>query len=226
MNWLTKLLTSSLGRKLIMALTGLFLIIFLIAHLVGNLQLVYQDAGKSFNLYAEFMTTNPLIKTVSYILYTSILVHVIWAIWLSVSNRKARGSERYAVVNNASGWTSRNMGILGTLVFVFLVIHLRGFWFQMHWGALPLVSYDGQEVKDLYSVVKAAYSELWYVVLYVVSMGLVGFHLWHGFASAFQTLGLNHVKYNPLIKGLGKIYAVFVPAAFAYIPIKMFFDSL
>ncbi|HMP99555.1 MAG TPA: succinate dehydrogenase cytochrome b subunit [Cyclobacteriaceae bacterium] len=224
MNWLTKHLSSTLGKKLLMALTGLFLIIFLIAHLVGNLQLVYDDGGKSFNLYAEFMTTNPLIKTVSYVLYASIVMHIIWSLQLTIKNRKARGTERYAVVNNASGWSSRNMGILGTLIFIFLVIHLRGFWYEMHWGGIPSVSYDGQEVKDLYSVVSAAYAQAWYVALYVISMVVVGFHLWHGFASAFQTLGLNHVKYNGFISALGKIYSIVVPAAFAYIPLYMFFN--
>jgi len=224
MNWLTKLLTSTLGKKLLMSLTGLFLIIFLIAHLVGNLQLLADDNGESFNLYAEFMTTNPLVKTVSYLLYASILVHIIWALLLSVQNRKSRGKEAYAVVNNASSWSSRNMGILGTLIFIFLVIHLRSFWYEMHWGGIATIVYDGTEVKNLYAVVKAAYAQIWYVVLYVSSMAILAFHLWHGFASAFQTLGLNHVKYNGLIKSLGMIYSILIPAAFALIPLYMFFN--
>ncbi len=207
-----------------MALTGLFLIIFLITHLVGNFQLMANDAGKSFNIYAEFMTSNPLIKAISYILYLSILVHVVWAILLSIMSKKARGAESYAVVKNGSPWTSRNMGILGTLIFIFLVIHLKGFWYEMHWGGLPMVNYDGKEVKDLYAVVKAAYAQSWYVAIYVVSMVVLAFHLWHGFASAFQTLGLNHIKYNGLINAAGKIYAIVIPALFALIPLYMFFN--
>ena len=224
MNWFTRLLSSTLGRKLLMALTGLFLILFLIVHLIGNLQLLKSDAGQAFNVYAKFMTSNPIIKTISYVNYTFILIHVIWAILLTRRNRAARGSEGYAVSKNSSPWTSRNMGILGTLIFIFLIIHLRGFWAQMHWGGIPVKVYDGEEVKDLYAVVDLAYSSAWYVVLYVVSMGVLAFHLWHGFASSFQTLGLNHAKYNPVIKFVGQAFAIVVPALFALIPIWMFLD--
>ena len=224
MNWFTRLLSSTLGRKLLMALTGLFLILFLIVHLIGNLQLLKSDAGQAFNVYAKFMTSNPIIKTISYVNYAFILIHVIWAILLTRRNRAARGSEGYAVSKNSSPWTSRNMGILGTLIFIFLIIHLRGFWAQMHWGGIPVKVYDGEEVKDLYAVVDLAYSSAWYVVLYVVSMGVLAFHLWHGFASSFQTLGLNHAKYNPVIKFVGQAFAIVVPALFALIPIWMFLD--
>jgi succinate dehydrogenase / fumarate reductase cytochrome b subunit len=225
MKWFLDLFTSSLGRKLMMALTGLFLITFITVHLIGNLQLLKGDDGKSFNLYAEFMTTNPLIKTVSYVNYTCILVHVIWALMLTVRNRAARGPEHYAVSSGKSSkWTSRNMGILGTIILIFIVIHLRQFWAQMHWGGIPTVLYDGKEVKDLYNVVAIAYQNLWYVALYVFCMGVLAFHLWHGFASAFQTLGLNHAKYNPVIHFVGKAFSIIVPALFAWIPIKMFLN--
>lgn len=205
-----------------MALTGLFLITFLIVHLIGNLQLLHDDGGRAFNIYARFMTSNPLIKTVSYLLYASILVHAIWAILLTILNRKARGGS-YAITNKSSAWTSRNMGVLGTIIFVFLVIHMRQFWAEMHWGGIPTVNYDGEEVKDLYTVVALAFSEVWYVVLYVVCMAALAFHLWHGFSSAFQTLGLNHLKYNGVIDFVGRTIAIVIPAAFAWIPIEMFF---
>lgn len=206
-----------------MALTGLFLISFLIVHLAGNLQLLHADEGQAFNIYAKFMTSNPAIKTVSYVLYSSILIHTLWAILLTVKNRKARGTRGYAVSKNSSPLTSRNMGILGTLIFIFLVIHLRGFWYEMHWGDLEIANYDGVEYRNLYKVVDVAYSQGWYVGLYVASMVFLGFHLWHGFASAFQTLGLNHVKYNPAIKFVGRAFAIAVPALFALIPIWMYF---
>ena len=224
MNWFTRLLSSTLGRKLFMAFTGLFLILFLVVHLIGNLQLLKTDGGQAFNVYAKFMTSNPVIVTISYINYACILIHVIWAILLTKRNRDARGPERYAVSKNSSPWTSRNMGILGTLIFIFLIIHLRGFWAQMHWGGIPTKTYDGEEVKDLYAVVDLAYSTVWYVAIYVISMAILAFHLWHGFASAFQTLGLNHLKYNPLIKFVGQTFAIIVPALFALIPIWMFLD--
>ena len=226
MNWFTRLLSSTLGRKLIMALTGLFLILFLVVHLAGNLQLLHDDGGRAFNIYAQFMTSNPVIKVVSYGNYTFILVHVLWALLLTKKNRTARGPEGYAVESGKSShWTSRNMGILGTFIFIFLVIHLKGFWYEMHWGGIATQNYDGKEVKDLYAVVDAAYSNFWYAGVYVVSMVLLAFHLWHGFASAFQTLGLNHLKYNPLINFVGKAFAIIVPALFALIPIMMFFSK-
>lgn len=223
MNWFFALLNSSIGKKLLMALTGLFLITFLIVHLAGNWQLLKDDGGHAFNVYAAFMTSNPLIKTVSYVLYASILLHALWALLLSIGNSRARGSSGYHKVKNSSIWASRNMGILGTVIFVFLVIHMRDFWAVMHWGHLPTKEYDGAVVKDLYSVVALAFGEPWYVILYVICMGVLAFHLWHGFASAFQTLGLNHVKYNRVIKWVGRVYAIVIPALFAWIPIGMFY---
>ncbi len=205
-----------------MALTGLFLVSFLIIHLIGNLQLLHNDGGKAFNIYAKFMTSNPVIKTVSYTLYASIVIHAVWALLLTLQNRKARGGS-YAITNKSSAWTSRNMGILGTIVLVFLVIHMRQFWAEMHWGSVPMATYDGQEVKDLYTIVAFAFSEVAYVILYVVCMVALAFHLWHGFSSAFQTLGLNHLKYNGVINLVGRTIAIVIPAAFAWIPIAMFF---
>ncbi|MEJ7644503.1 MAG: succinate dehydrogenase cytochrome b subunit [Chryseolinea sp.] len=223
MNWFTRLLSSTLGRKLMMAITGLFLILFLVVHLIGNLQLLKTDRGEAFNVYAKFMTSNPIIVIVSYVNYAAIIVHVVWAIILTRLNRKARGAEGYAINKNSSPWTSRNMGILGTLILIFLVIHLKGFWYQMHWGGIPTVAYDGEEYKDLYAVVDVAYQEAWFVALYVISMIILGFHLWHGFASAFQTLGINHLKYNPVIRFVGRAFAIVVSGLFALIPLWMFF---
>lgn len=222
MNWFTKFLTSSIGRKLLMALTGLFLILFLVVHLIGNLQLLKDDQGQAFNIYAEFMTSNIIIKIVGIVNYTLILVHIIWAIMLSRQNSAARGSQGYAVSKNSSHWTSRNMGILGTFILIFLIIHLRGFWYEMHWGGIPTKNYEGTEVKDLYAVVDSAYSNIAYVGVYVISMLLLAFHLWHGFISAFQTLGVNHPKYNGVINFVGKTFAIVVPLLFALIPILMY----
>jgi succinate dehydrogenase cytochrome b subunit len=130
------------------------------------------------------------------------------------------------VVKNSSPWVSRNMGILGTIIFVFLIIHLKDFWAQMHWGGIPTQTYDGTEYKDLYSLVSLAFGQGWYVALYTVSMVMLAFHLWHGFASAFQTLGLNHIKYSPAIKFIGRVYSIVIPALFAWIPISMFYYPL
>ena len=225
MSWFSMFLTSSVGRKLVMSLTGLFLISFLAIHLIGNLQLLIDDGGKKFNIYAKFMTTNPLIKTTSYLLYASILVHAFqgWLLWRKNSNAR---STKYAVqvtrTVNTSSFASRNMGWLGTVIFVFILIHLYQFWLQMKLGNLPIATYDGEEVKNLYAIVSEAYSNPVYVVFYVVSMVFIGYHLLHGFQSAFQTLGLNHNKYSPLIRTVGRVFAIVVPLAFAVIPIFMY----
>ncbi len=223
MNWFTNLLTSTLGRKLIMALTGLFLILFLTVHLIGNLQLLKDDGGHAFNVYAEFMSTNPLIQIISKGNFFFILLHIFIAIVLTIKNRSARGTQAYAVTSGkSSAWSSRNMGILGTIILVFLVIHLKDFYGQMHYGNMEHVNYDGKEYRDIYTTVAYWFSINWYVALYVFSMIAVGFHLWHGFASSFQTLGLNHAKYNGVIRFVGRAFAIIVPAIFALIPIWMF----
>ncbi|WKK85741.1 succinate dehydrogenase cytochrome b subunit [Marivirga arenosa] len=223
MSWLSETLTSTIGRKLVMSLTGLFLIIFLVVHLAGNFQLLADDGGLAFNAYAKFMTSNPIIKTTSYGLYAFILIHIAMSIALAMKNKAARPVGYAEVKGSAnSSFSSRNMGILGFIIFVFLVIHLRNFWYEMHWGSIPM---DEAGNKDLYKVVSAAFSEWWYVAIYVVCMIGLAFHLSHGFSSAFQTLGLNHSKYTPFIKKLGVVYAVLIPAAFAIIPIIMFLNS-
>lgn len=206
-----------------MALTGLFLITFLVVHLAGNLQLLKCDEGRSFNLYAEFMGSNPLIQTVSKVNFALILFHVIWGALLTIRNRAARGPKSYHVTNKSAIWASRNMGILGTIILIFLVIHLKDFFAQQHWGGIDTATYDGVVVKNLYAVVAIWFKKGWYVALYVFSMGALAFHLWHGFSSAFQTLGLNHAKYTPIIKFVGRAFAIIVPALFALIPVWMFF---
>ena len=224
MSWLTETLSSTLGRKLLMALTGLFLVTFLIVHLSGNFQLLMNDGGEAFNAYAKFMTTNPLIKAASYILYTGILLHVIYSIILTSQNKKARPI-KYAKQASPKkvSWNSRNMGLLGTIILIFLIIHLRNFWYEMHWGEIGV---DMNGNKDLYTVVTAAFAQPLYVLLYVVSMVGLAFHLSHGFASAFQTLGWNHPKYSPLINKVGLAISVLIPLGFAIIPIFLFIKTL
>jgi succinate dehydrogenase / fumarate reductase cytochrome b subunit len=225
MSWLAKTLSSTLGRKLLMSLTGIFLILFLAVHLAGNLQLLKDDGGMAFNIYAKFMTTNPLIKTTSYLLYATFVAHIVISLFLTIYNRKSRG-RGYAVNGNSNqvSWSSKNMGLLGTIIFIFLVIHLRNFWYEMHWGGIATAEYEGEIYKDLYTVVSVAFDELWYVILYTVSMIGLAFHLFHGFQSAFQTLGINHKKYTPAIKFVGVAFSLAVPGLFALIPIYMYLN--
>ncbi len=208
-----------------MSLSGLFLVLFLIGHLLGNLQLLLPNDGEvarlQFNSYALFMTTNPLIKVFSYVTYSSILLHVVYAVILTRINAAAR-PQNYGFTRHVGGkasFASKNMGVLGTCVLFFIVIHLRGFWYEMHWGGIP---WDSAGNKDLYAVVAAAYTQWWYVLIYVVSMVLLGYHLSHGFSSAFQSLGIAHQKYTPWLKKIGISFAVIIPGLFALIPVVMY----
>lgn len=226
-NWLVDMLTSTLGRKLIMALTGLFLILFLVVHLIGNLQLLKSDNGEAFNRYADFMGHNPLIQVISIGNFFFIVLHIITSILLTLKNKAARPVE-YAYNKNigkSSSWASRNMMLLGTIILIFLVVHLQAFWAQSKFGELSKTILDGKSIHDLYQSTKIAFAESWIVGLYVLSMIGLAFHLFHGFKSAFQTLGINHKKYNPLIHHVGVAFAVFVPAAYACIPVLMFLQQ-
>lgn len=226
MNWLIKFLSSSIGRKLIMSLTGLFLILFLTVHLIGNLQLFKDDGGESFNIYAHFMTSNPVIKIIAYGNYFFILLHAFLGIRIAIYNRKAKGQT--GAVSNPNPritWASKNMPILGGLIFAFILIHMGDFWLKMKLGKVDMVSYAGieGEFKDLYGRVLISFKELWIVIVYLIGLAALGYHLHHGFQSAFQTLGFNHRKYTPAIKKLGTLYAIFLSLGFALIPLYYYF---
>ena len=222
MKWLIAFFGSSIGKKLLMSLTGLFLILFLTVHLIGNLQLLQHDNGVAFNTYAKLMTTNPLIKIISYGNYFFILLHAFIGLSLWWYNRQAKGQSYVVSNHNKTSWASKNMALLGTLILAFILIHMGDFWLKMKMDQLPMVTIDGIEVKDLYFRVAEAFKNPVLVASYVIGMGVLSFHLWHGFQSAFQTLGLNHKKYTPFIKDVGKAYAIIIPAGFALIPIYHF----
>ena len=218
-----------------MSFTGLFLITFLLAHLSGNLQLFIDDGGEAFNAYAYFMTTNPLVKFLSFGLYAGFLLHAIQGLALWAKNKKARGSSKYAVntLNAASSHapkrSSAHAALLGTIILVFLGIHMGDFWYNMKFTeSIAMVPNEtlGHDVRNLYAKVMASFSQWWIVLIYVISMIVLAFHLMHGFWSAFQTLGLTHKKYAPLIRGFGTVYSIIIPLAFAAIPVYMFIKQM
>ena len=273
-------LKSSIAKKYWMALTGVFLCLFLVGHLVGNLQMLSSapDAALKFNQYALFMTTNPFIKIMSYITYLSIIFHAIDGIILTIQNKKARpvGYHKENAAANSS-FASRNMAVLGTLILVFIVMHMSHFWAKMHFDKnMPLQTievenmgqkfqfytttiegkffpadttqlsqmglerrdikyfYDkkanikmGEGYKDLHKITVAFFKGekigLWATLGYVLAMVVLGFHLWHGFASAFQSLGINNPKCNSAIKMAGKLFAIVVPLLFALVPLFIHF---
>lgn len=231
-SWFAIMMTSTLGRKLLVGLTGLFLILFLTVHLIGNLQLLVPywsptDNGRTFNEYAEFMGHNEIIQAVSIGNFLFIFLHIIYSIALSIFNRKARPVQyAYKKQKNSSSWASRNMLFLGTIVLIFLVVHLQNFWFQMKFGYVPKIKYSIEEIKNLYYITAVAFTQPWLVALYVLAMFGLAFHLNHGFQSAFQTLGLNHKKYTPVIQTVGVAYSIIVPALFVLIPLLMYLFPL
>jgi len=233
MSWIINTLTSTIGRKVIMALTGLFLILFLAVHLVGNLQLLYNDEGEAFNLYSQLMAHNPFIQLVSKGNFFFIFLHIIVSLTLYVRNyvrnKRARPiGYKVSAGNSNSTWSSRSMALLGTFILIFIGLHLYGFWYQLKFVGEPIVKMiiiDGVPMHNAYALVAEAYQIPGVVAFYIFSMIVLGLHLWHGFASAFQSLGLNHPKYNGIISGLGKLYAIIIPALFALIPIYMYLNN-
>jgi len=227
-NWFLAFLASSIGRKILMALTGIFLILFLTVHLAGNLQLLFPilfgeaEAGRKFNEYAHFMGHNELIQIISIGNFTFILLHIIVSIWLTRSNMVARQVGYAYNGGNRSSLQSRYMMVLGTIVLIFLAVHLPHFWAKSKFGGLESITYNGIEMHNLYKATIEAFKQEMFVIIYVLGMIGLAFHLSHGFQSAFQTLGLNHQKYTPFIKSLGAIYSIVVPFGFALIPILIY----
>lgn len=224
MNWFTKTFSSTIGRKIIMSVTGLFLCSFLVIHLIGNLQLFNNDGGAAFNIYSRFMGTNPIIRTMELVLLAGFLFHIYDAIMLTRRNKAARP---IGYVNNHpeenSTWSSRNMGLLGTVILVFLIIHLWNFFVPARFGGLEGVVIEDVEYDNLYLKVVQSFQIWWYVALYVIAMIALAYHLIHGFQSAFQTLGLDHKKYTPFIQKFGYAFSVIVCLGFAIIPLYFFF---
>lgn len=283
------LLKSSIVKKYWMALTGLFLCLFLAGHLAGNLQLIF-GTSQDFNEYALFMTTNPAVKILSYLTYISILFHAIDGILLTVQNKSARPIG-YAKTNPSanSSFASRNMAVLGTIILVFIVTHMVNFWAKMHFDEnMPLFTktidlqgntqefYVGTQTGQYFPVEQVAaegmsdqealiegkqfkiknrtelyfsqadvktadlYKDLHkltfdffrdsktgliFTILYVLAMLTLAFHLWHGFQSAFQSLGVTGSKITPIVKLFGKLFSVIVPILFAIIPIYIHFSK-
>lgn len=199
-----------------MALTGLFLLLFLLEHLYGNLLLYKIDGGKSFDDYSEFMAGNMLIRTIEIGLFAGFIIHIIDALYLTYTNRKAR-PVGYAVNHGSqnSSWFSRNMGLTGTVILFFLVVHLRTFFFPHRFGTPEhSMAYD----------VAYAFQTNWYAALYIVAMVLLGAHLNHGIQSSLQTLGLSNMKYRRALKSAGTFVALVIMIGFASFPVMFFFD--
>ena len=200
-----------------MSLTGLFLCQFLVVHLIGNIQLLADDGGVAFNEYSEFMGHFLPIKIISYLLYGSILIHAFVGILSAIKNKQARGVRYKVKKASKTTFASRNMALLGTLILAFILMHMSQFWYNSKFG----------EVKSgnmsYYQYAEEIFSQPIWMILYVLGQVVLGLHLYHGFQSAFQTLGINHPKFTPAIKGLGILFSIFIPLGFAMVAMGMYF---
>jgi succinate dehydrogenase / fumarate reductase cytochrome b subunit len=221
MTW-KQFFTSSLGKKYIMGLTGLFLISFLIVHVGVNSCIFVNDNGETFNTAAHFMSHNWVVRILEIGLFAGIFLHFIQGLLLWKQNSDARPI-KYAVNNPSanSSWYSRSMGLLGTLLLMFLIIHLSHFWYETKKDL-----YFGTDSENTYEGIKLVFSKWYWVVAYLLGIVSLFWHLIQGFQSAFQSLGINHKKYTPIIKCVGVGYSIIVCTLFALMPILMFFGII
>lgn len=217
----SNLFTSSVGRKIIVGLTGLFLITFLVVHLGCNLTIIMDSSGNMFNDVAYFMSHFWLMRIIEVGLFLGLIAHIVMTLKLNFENKSKR-PVGYAVSpgNVNSTWYSRSMAILGSLLLIFLVIHLYQFWIPT-----KKALYITHEDEDAYTMVTEALRNPLVLLVYIIAFISLGYHLLHGFQSAFQTLGLNHKKYTPIIKKTGTAFAIIVPALFALIALVVFFTK-
>jgi len=203
--------TSSVGRKLIVGLTGLFLCSFLVFHLYINLFLFKQDAGQTFDVYSEFLATYPLLRPIEWILFGGFLIHAFIGAWLWLTNRMSR-PRRYEVskASENSSLASRVVFWTGAFVFVFLVVHINTFFVTSRFRGTG---------KTMYEIVAEAFSNPVYDAFYVVALAFLAYHLKHGFQSAFQTFGLRNKRYQRVIDIVAIIFWLLVPIGFAVMPL-------
>lgn len=226
--------STSVGHKLVMSISGLFLMVFLLVHLAMNLTLMFNDVellgtywaeGELYNTGAHFMISNPLVRIMEPLLAAGFVFHIVYATIITLRNRRRR-PVGYAVTsgNPLTTWSSKNMYVLGFAVLCFLVLHQMHFFYDIRFTTdVPRVVVKGVEMDDTYALVKNLFTEgtLGYVysIVYIVGVLLLAWHLSHGFWSAFQTVGLNGRKWIGRLEVISKIYAAIIGLGFASIPL-------
>lgn len=234
MKW-SELFTSSIGKKLVMGLTGLFLISFLVIH-VGVNSCIYNDLsffdhndnGKMFNKAAHFMGSSYVIRILEIGLFIGFFIHIIQGYILEFQNRSRRKTGyKIKMGTKGSAWYRKSMGLLGTLILLFLIMHISHFWVPSRITQdLPAKYYmgsDGPEYHDLFSRMVEVFQNPWIVILYVAGCISLAWHLVHGFQSAFRTIGLYNAKYLNMVNAAGIGFSILVPLLFALMPISMHF---
>lgn len=221
MNW-KHAFTSSIGKKLIMGFTGIFLILFLLVHCYANFQIFLPDGREKYATIAHFLGTNLITRILEIGLFVFFFLHIIQGLMLTAQN-KAKRPVGYAVLpgNKNTKWYSRSMGLLGTIILLFLVVHLAQFWVPNRYSQTV-----GNGELDLYARMQTTFQNGWVVLIYVIGCISLAWHLVHGFWSAFHTIGLSSIKYKPLIQNIGYVFAIIIPLAFIAMPVSFYFGWL
>jgi succinate dehydrogenase / fumarate reductase cytochrome b subunit len=220
---MSNLFSSSVGKKLIMSLAGLFLIVFLLVHLGINL-LIFKDSPEAFNKAAHFMGTNIVIKVMELVLFGGFLLHMIYGTIVSIQNWFARPVGYKKMYNSQTSFFSKYMLHTAIVLTIFLVLHLLDFYVKSKFQSdVQEVIYNGKSYHNLALLVIERFKMGWVVIVYLIALLGLGFHLHHGFQSAFQTLGINHPVYTPVIKATGLIYTLLVTVGFMSIPILVYY---
>ena len=211
---------STIGRKFLMALSAMFLLVFLLIHLSVNLLSIFSE--DAFNTASHFMGYNPLIQFVMQpILVAGVIFHFVMGFVLEIKNKNAR-PVKYAVVNNSgnSSWSSRNMIISGAVILAFLGLHMYDFWMhEMNYKYVEALSINETRY---WEELHAKFADLWRVIFYAASFVLLGLHLSHGFQSSFQSIGARHPKYLKCVNTLGTWYSILIPLGFIVVAVFHF----
>jgi len=226
---MTRFLNSSIGKKFLMSLSGLFLITFLLVHLIVNSTILFDKSGVLFNDMAHFMGTNPIIKIVEPILAIGFILHILYAMILTLQNQKARpvGYERKDSAFSST-WPSRNMFILGTVIFTFLVIHIANFFWKIKFSGSELLETSVVNgIENTYLMVTTLFIKWWWIdLIYVIGAIALGLHLTHAFWAGFQTLGLSDNRWRKRLEIVGWIYTIIVAGGFGLIPLWVKISSM
>lgn len=222
MKW-SEFFTSSVGKKLVMGLTGLFLISFLVVHAGINACIWANDGGIMFNKAAHFMGATVVVRILEVGLFIGIFIHIIQGYVLEFSNLSKRGTGyKVNLGNRGSRWYSRSMGLLGTILLLFFIIHWKQFWIPSRFTGVEQVTIDGKEMHNMFTLMQSTFTELWVVIVYVVACFSLAWHLMHGFQSAFRTIGVHNKRFLAIIQSAGIGFAVIISFVFAMMPISMY----
>lgn len=220
---MSTIFTSSVGKKFLMSLAGVFLILFLLVHLGINLLLILFEDPMVFNKAAHFMGTNVLIKVFEVVLFGGFILHIIYALILQIQNWLARPKRYHKYSQSETSAFSRWMIHTAVIILAFLVVHLVDFYFKAKFGGVSDIETGGKVYHDLATLVTAKFHNGFFVIFYLASFVFLGFHLIHAFQSAFKTLGWNNMKINPVVQVFSFIYTVIVVGGFAAIPLVIYF---